>query len=252
MPTTIDYQGFKLEVDEISTLTFNSPGVNILSTPVLNGLVRALKNLEATKGLRVLVIANEGKTFLAGADIKEMSSFKQAEARKFSRLFHRVASLIVALPVPVIASVNGFCLGGGLELILACDFVIASKSSYIGAPEIDLGIVPGAGGTQRLPARIGKLRAKELILTGKRLNADSAARIGLINKAVASGTLGAEVDKLAGLLAGKPPQAIKAAKRLINKGTLTRETTEWSRLFSYGDPGRLMEEFLRKSHRSKG
>ncbi len=249
MPTTTDYQGFKLKIDEVSALTFNMPGVNILSTPVLNDLVSALKTLEAMKALKVLVIANAGKTFLAGADIKEMSGFRQADARKFSRLFHRAVSLIETLPVPVIASVNGFCLGGGLELILACDFVIASKSSVIGAPEINLGIVPGAGGTQRLPARIGNLRAKELILTGKRLYADEAAGVGLINKAVATEALGTEVDNLARLLADKPARSLKAAKRLINAGSFTKEIAEWSRLFSYEDPKRLMEEFLRKSRK---
>lgn len=249
MPISTDYQGFRLEIDVISTLTFNMPGVNILSTPVLNDLVSALRTLEAMKNLKVLVIANTGKTFLAGADIKEMSGFRQTEARKFSRLFHKAASLIETLHAPVIASVNGFCLGGGLELILACDFVIASKSSVIGAPEINLGIVPGAGGTQRLPARIGKLRAKELILTGRRLYADEAAGIGLINKAVAAEALGEEVDKLARLLADKPVQSVRAAKRLIDAGTFTKEIAEWTRLFSYEDPKRLMEEFLKKSRK---
>ncbi len=244
MPAETDYRGFRLEVDAISILTFDMPRANILSTPVLNGLVAALETLAATKTVRALVMANAGKTFLAGADIKEMSAFKQADARRFSRLFHRAASLIETLPVPVIASVNGFCLGGGLEIILACDFVIASKSSVIGAPEINLGIVPGAGGTQRLPARIGKLRAKELILTGRRLSADEAEEIGLINRAVGDEELSAEVNNLAGLLAEKPAQAVKAAKRLINSGTLAKEIAEWSRLFSYGDPKRLMEEFL--------
>jgi len=248
MPTATDYQGFSLEMDEVSTLTFNK-GVNILSTPVLNDLVSALKTLEAMKTLKVLVIANTGKTFLAGADIKEMSVFKQAEARRFSRLFHKMVSLIETLPVPVIASVNGFCLGGGLELILACDFVLASKPSVIGAPEINLGIIPGAGGTQRLPARIGNLRAKELILTGKRLSADEAAGIGLINKAVAAEALSAEVDSLAKLLADKPARALRAAKWLVNSGSFAKEITEWSRLFSYGDPERLMGEFLKKSRK---
>ncbi len=249
MPTATDYQGFRLEIDEVSTITFNSPGVNILSTPVLNDLVSALKTLESMKALRVLVIANTGKTFLAGADIKEMSAFGQGEARKFSRLFHKMVSLIETLPVPVIASVNGFCLGGGLELILACDFVIASKSSVIGAPEINLGIVPGAGGTQRLPARIGNLRAKELIFTAKRLYADEAVGIGLINKAVAAEALSSEADSLARLLAGKPAQALRAAKRLVNSGSFTKETAEWARLFSYEDPKMLMGEFLKKSRK---
>ena len=247
MPKNAGYNGFKLEISEISTLTFNRPGVNLFSTAVIKDFIKAVKSLKAFKGLKVLIIANEGRTWLAGADIREMAPFTRTEARKFSASFHEAVALVEDLPAAVIAAVNGFCLGGGLELILGCDFVIASHSSVIGAPEINLGIVPGGGGTQRLPARIGKLRAKELVLTGKRLSADEAAGIGLINKSVPAEKLAEEVSKLANLIAGKPPQCVRAAKKLINSGTLAKEITEWSGLFTHEDQKRLMGEFLKKS-----
>ncbi|GMR04583.1 MAG: enoyl-CoA hydratase-related protein [Thermodesulfobacteriota bacterium] len=240
------FNAFKLEMGEISLLTFNRPGVNLFSTEVLKDFIRALKALHSSKDIRVLVITGEGKTFLAGADIKELSTFTTVEAERFSRLFHEAMDLVEGLPRPVIAAVNGFALGGGCELILACDMVIASEAAVFGTPEINIGIIPGAGGTQRLASRVGRLRAKELIFTGRRTSANEAVAMGLINKVVPKEKLLEDVMALARTVASKPTQCLEATKALIDHGTLDKEVEAFSRMFSYEDRERLMKEFIKK------
>ncbi|MBI5886057.1 MAG: enoyl-CoA hydratase/isomerase family protein [Deltaproteobacteria bacterium] len=246
MTQAAGYKGFSVERDVITIIAFNQPRVNVLSTPVLAALCDELKVIADDKAVRALVITGQGSTFAAGADIKEMSGFGQAEAAGYARLFHRCMNGVEAFPRPVIASVNGFALGGGCELVLACDMAVASDVAVFAQPELDLGIIPGAGGTQRLAARVGAMRAKELILTGRRVYAGEAAAIGLVNKVVSKGRLDAEVMELAQTIADRPVHCVEAVKSLVDHGSLEREIEVFTRMFSYDEQKVLMKEFLKK------
>ena len=246
MPEIRQYNGFKTEINEIAILTFNNPKVNIFSTPMLNDFILAAIEALNTPEVKVLVITGEGSTFMAGADIKEMSGFTPEQARDFSGLFHTALNNVEKFPRPVIAAVNGFALGGGCELILACDIVVASESAIFGQPEVNLGIIPGAGGTQRLATRIGRMRARELIFTGRRVSSQEALSIGLINKVVPKDDLMREVMSLAETIAAKPLQCLEASKALIDSGSIEEEIEAFSSMFSYEDQKRLMNEFLKK------
>lgn len=236
-------ESFGVALGEVAVITFNRP-VNILSSGVLRDLIITLDALR--ESAKVLVFFGEGATFVAGADIREMSGFGVEEARSFARLIHSAFNAIEAFASPVIAGVNGFALGGGCELALACDIVIASESAVFGMPEINLGIVPGGGGTKRLADRIGKIKAKELILTGRRVSADEALRIGLVNKVVPKDRLKEEVLSLAGSIAAKPVQCARATKRLVEAGSFEEEMSVWASLFSFDERLRLMTEFLER------
>jgi len=242
----MDYSGFSLERDTISVLTFTSPKANVFSTTVLKDFVRALETLHKDKGVRVLVITGQGATFMAGADIEEMSAFGPEEAMEFSKLFHRAFALVEDLPAVVIAGINGFALGGGCELTLVADIVVAAGNAIFGQPEVNLGLIPGAGGTRRLARRIGALRAKELIFTGKKITATEAMKIGLVNKVVPPEKLHEEVMELARDIASKPSQCTMAAKSLINSGTLDDEISAFGQMFSYDEQKELMKKFLKK------
>ncbi|MBI5643246.1 MAG: enoyl-CoA hydratase/isomerase family protein [Deltaproteobacteria bacterium] len=243
MPEVKELNGFRLTVGEVSTLTFNRP-INIFSSAVLDEFAGAISSLYGKA--KVLLITAEGSTFMAGADIREMSGFTPDEAAVFARLFRRAMDTVEGFPGPVIAAVNGFALGGGCELILACDLAVAAESAVFGTPEINLGIIPGGGGAKRLPDRIGRLKSRELIFTGKRIGADEAFKIGLINKVVPRGKLMDEAMGLANSIAAKPRQCLEAAKSLINSGSLEKEIGLWSGLFAFDEQKRLMEEFLAK------
>jgi enoyl-CoA hydratase len=245
MSDITQYNGFKTEADEVTLLTFNNPKINIFSTDILNDFITVLKLLRSSK-VKVLVITGEGNSFMAGADIREMSAFTRVQASDFTKLFHRAMDMLEEFPGPVIAATNGFALGGGCELILASDIVIASESAVFGQPEIDLGIIPGAGGTQRLAGRIGKIRAKELIFTGRRVSAHEALAIGLINKVVPKDALLKEAMNLGRIIASKPVQCIEISKSLINSGSLEEETEGFASMFSYEDQKRLMRNFLER------
>lgn len=234
---------FRLETGEVGILTFNSPKANILSTAALKELIGAMDSLRAGEA-KAVVITAEGGSFIAGADIKEMSGFSQKDAAAFAALFHRAMNVIEEFPCPVIAAVNGFALGGGTELTLACDMVVASEAAVFGQPEINLGIIPGGGATQRLSRRVGLLMAKEMIFTGRRVNAAEALAIGLVNKVVPKDKLMDEAMAVARAIASKYVQCLAAAKSLINSGSLGKEIDAFGRMFSYGDPKRLMDEFL--------
>lgn len=246
MADKIDYNGFKLEIDVVSCLTFNQPKISIFSTSVLVDFVKAFEVLNKSDIVKVVVISSEGKNFLAGANIKEMSLFTEEDADKFSKLFHEAMNHVENLPKPVIAAVNGFALGGGCELILACDMVIASETAVFGQPEINLGVIPGAGGTQRLPKRVGHLIAKELILTGRNVHSLEALTIGLINKVVPIDKHFVEAMELANVIASKPMQCIKTVKSLIDKGSLEQEIGEFRKMFSFEEQKELMNKFVNK------
>jgi enoyl-CoA hydratase/carnithine racemase len=241
-----NFNGFKLDSGKVSILTFNQARVNLFSTEVLSDFIRALKILGQSKEVKVLVITSEGNTFIAGANIKEMARFSPDDAEIFSKSFHQALNMIKNSSSPVIAAVNGYALGGGCELVLACDLVVASEEAVFGQPEINLGIIPGGGGTQSLRDRIGKLKAKELILTGRRVSADEALSIGLVNMVVSHDKLFDTAMTLAEDIASKPLHCLEVIKNLINSGSMDKEIKEFSRMFSADDQKRLMDKFIKK------
>jgi enoyl-CoA hydratase len=204
---------------QVSTLTINRPDkLNALSMEVLGDLRSAIATIGATDEVRAAIITGAGKAFVAGADIAAMKNMTDREGRDFGALGHSVFDAIEKLRFPVIAAVNGFALGGGCELALACDFIYASSKARFGQPEVGLGIIPGFGGTQRLPRRVGPAMARELIYTGKMIGADEALRIGLANAVFAPEELLASAQKAAADIATKGPIAVATAKRLIARG----------------------------------
>ncbi len=203
----------------VSTLTLNRPDkLNALSTEVLNDLRSAITTIGAKEELRAAIITGAGKAFAAGADIAAMTEMNEWEGRDFGALGHSVFASIEKLRFPVIAAVNGFALGGGCELALACDFIYASSKAKFGQPEVGLGVIPGFGGTQRLPRRIGSAMARELIYTGRMISADEALRIGLANAVFAPEELLDSAQKVAAHIASQGPIAVATAKRLIARG----------------------------------
>lgn len=194
--------------------------LNALNHELLVELLDTLTQLHNHDTLRVLVITGDGaKAFVAGADIAAMKELTPNEALEFATLGQSVFSLIEQFPRPVIAAVNGFALGGGLELALSCDFIIASDTAKFGQPEVKLGLIPGFGGTQRLMREIGMRKAKDLIFSGRIINAADALRIGLVTKVVSADSLTAEVNKAAKEIAAQSPFAISIAKRAMNEGS---------------------------------
>jgi enoyl-CoA hydratase len=203
----------------VSILTINRPDkLNALSQQVLGDLSTTVEELSRDDDARAAVITGTGKAFVAGADIAAMRDMDEAQARGFGALGHGVFSTIEHLRIPVIAAVNGFALGGGCELALACDFIYASTKAKFGQPEVNLGIIPGFGGTQRLPRRVGVAMARELIYSGKMIDAQEALRIGLANALFEPEALLEAATKAAAEIATKGPLAIAASKRLIRDG----------------------------------
>ncbi|MFX0208253.1 MAG: enoyl-CoA hydratase/isomerase family protein [Candidatus Hodarchaeota archaeon] len=214
-------ENIKYEVSEegIATITFiREKAYNAINRKTAKELEENIDKIENNPNIRVLVFKGSGKAFIAGADIKEFKDRTIPETKKFSQHLQKVFNKIEMLPIPTIAAVNGYCLGGGLELAMACDFRIVSNKAIFGQPEITLGLIPGAGGTQRLPRLVGKTFAKELILLGDSINAEKALAIGLINKVVESENLDTTVSELAMRLAKGPKFALAQAKEAIDRG----------------------------------
>jgi len=206
--------------DGISTITFNRPKVlNALNSTLLTELSHALATVAENEDIRVLVLTGAGeKAFVAGADINELAQLSTLEAKSFARKGHLILDRFQALPIPVIAAVNGFALGGGTEIAIACDFIYASEKAVFGQPEIKLGVIPGFGGTQRLARLVGMNMAKEMILTGKMVTAAEAKSIGLVNKVCSKEKLMDEVMQTASTMASKGKVSLRAAKDAINMG----------------------------------
>jgi enoyl-CoA hydratase/3-hydroxyacyl-CoA dehydrogenase len=204
----------------VAILRMSRPAaMNALNTEVLEDLHVALEAVEADPDIRVVVLTGEGNAFVAGADIKEMVTKTPLEAREFTRLGHRVFRRIEEMDTIVIAAINGYALGGGMEMALACDIILASEKARMGLPEVGLGIHPGFGGTQRLPRMVGRWKAKELILTARQLSAREAKEIGMVNEVYPADRLLEEAQKMARKIASHGPVAVKLAKHVVNRGS---------------------------------
>lgn len=202
----------------VSTLTIQRPNaLNALNRETLQALAQAIASLHTRAGLGCVIVTGAGdKAFVAGADIAEMSTMSPLEARAFAELGQSTFAALEALPVPVIAAVNGFALGGGCELALACDFIYASTHAKFGQPEVKLGVLPGFGGTARLSRRIGLGAARELIYTGRMLGPEDALRLGLVNAVFPRSELLAKVRETAEQIVAVGPGAVRAAKAVMN------------------------------------
>lgn len=207
----------------VGVITLNQPHkANALSTLLLYELQETLQKFKENPHVHCVIITGKGeKAFCAGADLKERAKMQPNEVKKAVQLIRHTVSLVESLPQPVIASINGAAFGGGLELALACDIRIASTEAKMGLTETSLGIIPGAGGTQRLPRLIGMSKAKELIFTAKKITANEAVLLGLVSNAVPPQELEAYTFGLAKQIAANGPIAVKAAKRAINRGMET-------------------------------
>ncbi|MEL7636084.1 MULTISPECIES: short-chain-enoyl-CoA hydratase [Sporomusa] len=201
-------------------ITLNRPkALNALNSELLTELNGLLDEIAQDDSVKVIIITGSGdKAFVAGADIAEMQNMSPLEGRAFGKFGQAIFRKLENLPQPVIAAVNGFALGGGCELAMACDIRIASEKAKFGQPEVSLGIVPGFGGTQRLPRLIGKSRAKELLYTADMINAEEAYRIGLVNRIVAADALLSTAKELAEKIMARAQAAVQLCKAAVNTG----------------------------------
>ncbi|MEM4587792.1 MAG: enoyl-CoA hydratase-related protein [Candidatus Jordarchaeales archaeon] len=238
----------------IARIILNRPDkLNALNPELIEELGKAIEEVKSDKDIRVLVITGSGKAFSAGADVGAMVEATPLQAKEASLRGHKVFRMLEELDIPVIAAINGYALGGGCELALACDIRIASEKAWLGQPEINLGIIPGWGGCLRLPKLVGAAKAMELILTGDRISAQEALQIGLVNKVVPEDKLEEAVKELADKLANKPPIAVKLAKKVIRKGLecsldagIETENSAFSLCFATQDQKEGMRAFLEK------
>jgi enoyl-CoA hydratase len=249
------YENILVEKKEsIGIIKINRPNnLNALNKDTIVELTKAVDELEKDKNIKVAILTGEGKAFIAGADIKQMKEMNPSEAKKFAEMGHKLLMNIEKSRLPFIAAINGYALGGGCEVMMACDICIAATSAKIGQPEINLGIHPGFGGTQRLPRLVGRMKAKELLLTGDNIDANEAHRIGLVNMVVADDKLKEEVEKIASKIASKSTVQTDFIKSLVNKGVemdLSKacelEISYFSKSFQTEDQKEGMTAFLEK------
>ncbi|HTS33205.1 MAG TPA: enoyl-CoA hydratase/isomerase family protein [Thermoplasmata archaeon] len=246
--TLLDWHG------PVALLTLNNPPVNVLTTPLLDELERRVVELAKDPRVRALVITGSGdRAFSGGASVREMVSMSRAEATRHSAKGQALYNLLEDAPFPVIAAVRGFCVGGGCEMVQACDFIIASEDASFGQPEINIGEIPGWGGSTRLPRRIGPVRARRWIMTGEKVGAAQALQDGFLDRVVPAADLLPTAIGLGTTLAGKPAEAIAAAKYLINRAVdpnrtagLDYERTMWELLFETPGQREGMQAFLEK------
>jgi enoyl-CoA hydratase len=239
----------------IATVTVNRPDkLNSLNPTVLRELTAAFIALDGSYAIRAAILTGAGdKAFVAGADIAEMTAMNAAQAKAFSDSGHRLGVLLESSPFPVIAAVNGYALGGGCELALACDFIYASDKARFGQPEVNLGLMPGFGGTQRLSRRIGIARAREMIFTGEPINAARALELGLVNEVFPHASLIDHARTTAQKIVSKAPIAIAYSKRVIERGYDAGlgvgnelEATAFSTLFDTEDMREGTKAFVEK------
>jgi len=205
--------------DGVASLTFNRPDkLNALNREMAGELRQALEEVAQDPSVRVLVLSGQGRSFMAGADITNFVGMDPLAARGFAQRAHALLSRLGSLEIPVIAAVHGYALGGGLEIALACDFIYATAGTKFGLPEISLGFIPGVGGTQRLARLAGRSITKEMIMTGRFLDAEQALTLGLVAQVFPEETLMEETEKIAQALAKKGRLALRSAKQAIDRG----------------------------------
>jgi enoyl-CoA hydratase len=240
--------------ERIATVTLNNPPANLLNSAVLKELDQAFGELEAQDAARVIILTAAGRFFCAGGDIKELAQLNTvSQGAELSRLGQALLNRIERFDKPVIAAINGVCLGGGLELAMACHIRVAAAGTQLGLPEINLGLIPGFGGTQRLPRIIGPSKAAELILTGEPITAEQALDVGLANRVVAVDQVLAQSRGLAVMISSKGRLAIQAALRAIRTGLdsplaegLASETDLFASLCETADKKEGTHAFLEK------
>jgi len=238
----------------VALWTLDRPkALNALDRATLEALLERAREAEADSSLRAVVLTGAGRAFAAGADIAEMRGLEPVEAEAFSRLGHRAMAALEALPVPVVAAVNGYALGGGCELALACDWIYASTKARFGQPEVKLGLLPGFGGTSRLVRRVGVAWARELVLGGEPLSADEACRIGLVNRVFEPDALLDAALAAAEAVAARGPVAVSLAKRVLQEGQDAElrqanalEQQAFGLVFASEDRAEGMDAFLEK------
>jgi enoyl-CoA hydratase/carnithine racemase len=242
-------------------ITLDRPDkLNSINTTMLQELSETMDSIEKDNTIRCVIITGEGeKAFSAGADINELHELTQETAAELSRKGQKVFSKVEALPKPVLAAINGYALGGGLELALACDFRLVSDHAELGFPEMKLGVIPGWGGTQRLAWTVGVAEAKRLIMLSDRVKAKEAYKMGLVDKVVSQKELKAEAEALAQRLCEWSPAALKQAKLAINSVTinflesgLKKETEFFALLFSMKETKERMDLFLSQGNKKEG
>jgi enoyl-CoA hydratase len=217
----MSYETMTLDVrpDRIAVLTMNRPDqLNAINRQVIDDLSAVVAELDGREDIRALVLTGAGRAFVAGADIKEMTEFSVDVAQAFSKKGHDAMGALATLPFPVIAAVNGFALGGGLELALACDFIYASSKALLGLPEVSLGVIPGFGGTQRLGRLVGWNTARELLFSGRHIKADEALRIGLVASVFEADEFMEKVFERVEKIAANGPLAVRSARRVMLRG----------------------------------
>ncbi len=243
------------EKDTVATITINRPkAMNALNIDVLKDLWEAVKEIEKQEHINGVIITGAGdKAFVAGADVAQMKDMGVMEAREFSTIGQGVFMLVENLPRPVIAAVNGYALGGGLELAMSADIILATDKAQFGQPEVKLGVLPGFGGTQRLTRRVGINIAKEMIFTGKYISAQEALEIGLVNAVHSKDKLMDEANKLMNTILSNGPVAVELAKSAINDGAdqdlrvgMTIERDAFSQCFATDDQKEGMSAFIDK------
>jgi enoyl-CoA hydratase len=241
--------------DPLVILTLNRPDkLNALNEALFLEMLDAIEAIEAAPSVRAAILTGAGdRAFAAGADIAAMLDMTVAQAKRFSELGHRVGTAIEQSRIPFLAAVNGFALGGGCELAMVCDFIFASDRAKLGQPEVNLGILPGFGGTQRLARRVGAARARQICMTGEIVGAEEALRIGWVDAVVAHDQLAAHTERVARTIAGKAPLAVAAIKRTILRGQDVAlptanelETATFASLFGTRDRSEGMRAFVEK------
>lgn len=250
----MEYQTISVLVESpLATITINRPdALNALNSATVRELVDAFETLETDDSVRCVVLTGGDRAFCAGADVKEMASLSSSDISGHDHL-RSVWERAARFQKPLIAALSGYALGGGLELAMCCDVVIASEGTKLGQPEINIGVIPGGGGTQRLARAVGKYRAMEMVLTGGMISAEEAAKLGLINHVVPPGKCLEEARKLASEIASKAPIAVRSAKRAISAADevplsqgLDLERKLFYELFDTQDKKEGMNAFLEK------
>ncbi|MCA2184939.1 enoyl-CoA hydratase/isomerase family protein [Nonomuraea cavernae] len=241
-------------VDQIATIRLDRPKMNALNAQVQREIGEAAREVDADPGVRAVVVYGGERVFAAGADIKEMAGMSYADMSLHSRTLQDCFTAVARIGKPVIAAITGYALGGGCELALCADFRLAGESAKLGQPEIQLGIIPGAGGTQRLPRLIGPARAKDLIFSGRHVAAAEALAIGLVDRVVPDAEVHKAALEWAATFAGGPAVALRAAKQAVDRGLeadldtgLEIERLQFSGLFATDDAKIGMTAFAEKT-----